>query len=109
MRMCSNVDRAAGGRNCRRTCGRRTERSRTHWSRPPRSWWPVLNRRSVADFQLSTEGMAECRPLLEMVPSLVNVIRGACGHDCPDTCSWIVEVRDGVAGKLFGDPAHPFT
>ena len=39
----------------------------------------------------------------------MNVIRGACGHDCPDTCGWIVEVRDGVAGKLYGDPAHPFT
>jgi len=39
----------------------------------------------------------------------MNIIRGACGHDCPDTCSWIVEVRDGAAEKLFGDPAHPFT
>ena len=39
----------------------------------------------------------------------MNIIRGACGHDCPDTCSWIVEVRDGTAEKLFGDPAHPFT
>src|SRR5262245_23531805 len=36
-------------------------------------------------------------------------IRGACGHDCPDTCSWIVEVRDGTAQTLTGDPAHPFT
>jgi len=36
-------------------------------------------------------------------------IRGACGHDCPDTCGWVVEVRDGVAQKLAGDPAHPFT
>ena len=39
----------------------------------------------------------------------MNIIRGACGHDCPDTCSWIVEVRDGTAEKLVGDPAHPFT
>jgi anaerobic selenocysteine-containing dehydrogenase len=36
-------------------------------------------------------------------------IRGACGHDCPDTCAWIVEVRDGTAQTLLGDPAHPFT
>ncbi len=36
-------------------------------------------------------------------------VRGACGHDCPDTCSWIVEVRDGKAQTLTGDPAHPFT
>jgi anaerobic selenocysteine-containing dehydrogenase len=39
----------------------------------------------------------------------LNVIRGACGHDCPDTCSWIVEARDGKAERLYGDPEHPFT
>ncbi|MBX9604021.1 MAG: molybdopterin-dependent oxidoreductase [Bryobacteraceae bacterium] len=39
----------------------------------------------------------------------MNIVRGACGHDCPDTCSWIVEVRDGKAEKLYGDPDHPFT
>ena len=38
-----------------------------------------------------------------------DTIRGACGHDCPDTCGWIVEVRDGTAERLSGDPAHPFT
>jgi anaerobic selenocysteine-containing dehydrogenase len=38
-----------------------------------------------------------------------ETIRGACGHDCPDTCGWIVEVRDGTARTLTGDPAHPFT
>jgi anaerobic selenocysteine-containing dehydrogenase len=36
-------------------------------------------------------------------------IRGACGHDCPDTCSWIVEVHKGQATRLYGDPDHPFT
>ena len=36
-------------------------------------------------------------------------VRGACGHDCPDTCGWIVDVRDGVAQSLRGDPDHPFT
>jgi anaerobic selenocysteine-containing dehydrogenase len=35
--------------------------------------------------------------------------RGACPMDCPDTCSWIVTVRDGRAVKLEGDRAHPFT
>jgi anaerobic selenocysteine-containing dehydrogenase len=39
----------------------------------------------------------------------VQVVRGACGHDCPDTCSWVVEVRDGAAERLSGDPTHPFT
>jgi anaerobic selenocysteine-containing dehydrogenase len=37
------------------------------------------------------------------------IVRGACGHDCPDTCSWVVEVRDGTAERLYGDPTHPFT
>ena len=41
--------------------------------------------------------------------SPLQIVRGACGHDCPDTCSWIVEVRDGTAQRLSGDPAHPFT
>ena len=39
----------------------------------------------------------------------IQIVRGACGHDCPDTCGWIVEVQNGIAGKLYGDPAHPFT
>jgi anaerobic selenocysteine-containing dehydrogenase len=47
-----------------------------------------------------------------MTPSTdprLDVVRGACGHDCPDTCSWVVEVRDGTAERLYGDPNHPFT
>jgi len=43
------------------------------------------------------------------VSSLLSVIRGACGHDCPDTCAWLVEVADGHALSLRGDPGHPFT
>jgi anaerobic selenocysteine-containing dehydrogenase len=39
----------------------------------------------------------------------LHIVRGACGHDCPDTCSWVVEVRDGTAERLSGDPGHPFT
>jgi anaerobic selenocysteine-containing dehydrogenase len=38
-----------------------------------------------------------------------TVIRGACPHDCPDTCAWQVTVADGRATKLVGDPDHPFT
>src|SRR5919204_6375633 len=37
------------------------------------------------------------------------VVRGACPHDCPDTCAWEVTVRDGVAEKLIGVKEHPFT
>lgn len=41
--------------------------------------------------------------------SPLEIIRGACGHDCPDTCAWLVEVADGQALSLRGDPEHPFT
>jgi anaerobic selenocysteine-containing dehydrogenase len=34
---------------------------------------------------------------------------GACPLDCPDTCSWVVTVRDGVAVGLRGDRRHPYT
>jgi anaerobic selenocysteine-containing dehydrogenase len=36
-------------------------------------------------------------------------IRGACPLDCPDTCSWIVTVKEGEAVALRGDPHHPYT
>jgi anaerobic selenocysteine-containing dehydrogenase len=36
-------------------------------------------------------------------------IRGACPLDCPDTCSWIVTVKNGEPAALRGDPAHPYT
>jgi anaerobic selenocysteine-containing dehydrogenase len=36
-------------------------------------------------------------------------VRGACPHDCPDTCAWQVTVEDGRAVRVAGDPDHPFT
>ncbi|MFM6932760.1 MAG: molybdopterin-dependent oxidoreductase [Novosphingobium sp.] len=36
-------------------------------------------------------------------------IKGACGHDCPDTCGWVVTVDNGRATALAGDREHPFT
>ena len=39
----------------------------------------------------------------------VRNIRGACPLDCPDTCSWIVTVKQGEAVALYGDPDHPYT
>ncbi|HEY6287288.1 MAG TPA: molybdopterin-dependent oxidoreductase, partial [Ktedonobacteraceae bacterium] len=41
--------------------------------------------------------------------SEASIVRGACPHDCPDTCAWQVTVKNGVAVKLVGDPDHPFT
>ena len=42
------------------------------------------------------------------VPADVRVL-GACPHDCPDTCSLITTVRDGVAIRVQGNPQHPET
>ena len=47
--------------------------------------------------------------ILPVAPSGVQNVRGACGHDCPDSCSWIVEVDGTRAARLYGDPGHPFT
>lgn len=36
-------------------------------------------------------------------------VLGSCHHDCPDTCSVLTTVVDGVAVGVRGNPAHPFT
>jgi anaerobic selenocysteine-containing dehydrogenase len=41
--------------------------------------------------------------------SAVQAIRGACPHDCPDTCALITTVENGRAVRIQGDPDHPFT
>jgi anaerobic selenocysteine-containing dehydrogenase len=38
-----------------------------------------------------------------------GVVRGACPHDCPDTCATLVTVEHGRAVRIAGDPDHPFT
>ena len=54
-------------------------------------------------------------PSLPIVVSLVKAtvpasqVRGACPHDCPDTCSWLATVEGGIATKVQGNPAHPQT
>ncbi len=37
------------------------------------------------------------------------MVRGACPHDCPDTCALLVTVEDGRAIRVQGDPDHPPT
>ena len=39
----------------------------------------------------------------------VSTVLGACPHDCPDTCSFVTTVQDGIAVKVQGNPAHPHT
>ncbi|MFD0890250.1 molybdopterin-dependent oxidoreductase, partial [Streptosporangium algeriense] len=36
-------------------------------------------------------------------------VLGACPLDCPDTCSWVVTVRDGRAVGMRGNPEQPYT
>ena len=38
-----------------------------------------------------------------------GVVRGACPHDCPDTCALHITVENGMAVKVAGDPDHPPT
>src|SRR6202030_1971366 len=38
-----------------------------------------------------------------------TIVRGACPHDCPDTCAMLVTVEHGRAVAVRGDPEHPFT
>ena len=38
-----------------------------------------------------------------------NLVRGACPHDCPDTCALHITVENGRAIKVEGDARHPTT
>ena len=38
-----------------------------------------------------------------------GIVRGACPHDCPDTCAMLVTVENGRAVRVAGDPDHPVT
>ncbi|MCC2633947.1 MAG: putative molybdopterin oxidoreductase [Ramlibacter sp.] len=35
-----------------------------------------------------------------------QLVRGACPHDCPDTCALVTTVQDGIAIKVQGNPDH---
>ncbi len=41
-----------------------------------------------------------------MTPAPATIIKGACPHDCPDTCALEVHVKDGVALKVTGSSEH---
>ncbi|HEY1226947.1 MAG TPA: molybdopterin-dependent oxidoreductase, partial [Ramlibacter sp.] len=44
--------------------------------------------------------------LAPVTPAATRQVLGACPHDCPDTCSLVTTVEDGVAVKVQGNPAH---
>jgi anaerobic selenocysteine-containing dehydrogenase len=39
----------------------------------------------------------------------INKCRSVCPYDCPDTCGLLVEVENGRALRVTGDPDHPMT
>src|ERR1044071_1327348 len=39
----------------------------------------------------------------------ITLVRGACPHDCPDTCATVTEVRGGRAVRFYADSEHPIT
>ena len=49
------------------------------------------------------------QPAVMSPPPEEPVIVGACPHDCPDTCSLLTTVQDGVALSVRGNPDHPET
>ncbi len=42
-------------------------------------------------------------------PRVTHRVLGACPHDCPDTCSLVTTVENGIAIKVQGNPDHPQT
>jgi anaerobic selenocysteine-containing dehydrogenase len=40
---------------------------------------------------------------------VIQIIRTACAHDCPDQCSLLASVEGGRIVKIQGDPEHPMT
>ena len=38
-----------------------------------------------------------------------EIKRSVCPYDCPDTCGLLVEVENGRAVRVTGDPDHPYT
>lgn len=47
--------------------------------------------------------------VMERDPTASVVVKGACPHDCPDTCSFLTTVENGIALKVQGNPEHRHT
>ncbi|HKX27867.1 MAG TPA: molybdopterin oxidoreductase family protein [Blastocatellia bacterium] len=46
---------------------------------------------------------------MESTDSNRQIVRGACPHDCPDTCALVITVQNGEAIKVAGAEDHPTT
>lgn len=53
--------------------------------------------------------MTQASATVDATAGTTQVVRGACPHDCPDTCAMLVTVESGRAVRVAGDPDHPFT
>ena len=49
---------------------------------------------------------AAAQPPTQSNPPGTVLVRGACPHDCPDTCALLTTVQDGRATRVQGNPAH---
>lgn len=54
-------------------------------------------------------GLPASRQVVVFYPSYMETRHSVCALDCPDTCSLLVQVEDGRATRLRGDPGHPVT
>lgn len=52
--------------------------------------------------------VTEENPAPEGVKTL-SIVRGACPHDCPDTCAMLYKVDNDKLVEVVGDPDHPLT
>ena len=48
-------------------------------------------------------------PAVPADPAPSTTVRGACPHDCPDTCALLTTVENGIAVRVQGNPAHAQT
>jgi anaerobic selenocysteine-containing dehydrogenase len=65
---------------------------------------PLLKEES---FSLN-RGENPCMSVNPPIPGSSQVL-GFCPHDCPDTCSFVTTVENGVATKVQGNANHPST
>ena len=59
--------------------------------------------------ELISTGPAKQEVVISEKASSQTQVRGACPHDCPDTCALLTTVENGVATKVQGNPDHPQT
>src|SRR3990167_5233011 len=66
------------------------------------AWHCQYHRRMIPVHTLPSESQAG-------IPPTTRQVRGACPHDCPDTCALLTTVENGVATRVQGNPAHAQT